>query len=139
MRKFARYYLENKGYFTFPQNNTRLITSDEIAALDLNALRKVGGDETKLILLLTVERVSKLYTVIVNTAEAVIRARLISKESNKIIWEKNMSYDHISLGAFTAGGLATVIKYGGFGKMALYKATKQLNDLPSYEGMVIVE
>jgi hypothetical protein len=101
LRKFARYYLENKGYFTFPQNNTRLITSDEIATMDLNALRKVGGDETKLILLLTVESVSRLYTVIVNTAKVAIRARLISKESNKIIWEKNMSYDHISLGAFT--------------------------------------
>ncbi len=143
VRNIIQYHLEKLGYYAVLSKNAQgEITIEAINTMDLSTLDDLGGRDAELILLTTVEKSKEGVGIgaglsVAPKATVTMKARLISKETRKIVWENE------------ASGAATEMVGGCLGvfnpkpirhEQALYATIEKLfKPLAPYKGMVKVE
>lgn len=128
-RSIAQYHLENNGYYAYFTTTEKIVTIEDIQAMDINARKNFGGKEAAYVLLLTKLGEHTTNIVIAKGVSVGIAAQLISKETGEIVWE------NAATGNYSAGFLAAA--FANEKKEALYPAiTEAFSSLTPYKGIV---
>jgi hypothetical protein len=128
-RSIAQYHLENNGYYAHFTAAEKIVTIEDIQAMDMDARKNLGGKEAAYVLLLTKLGEQTKNIVIAKGASVGIAAQLIFKETGEIFWE------NAATGNYSAGFLAAA--FANEKKEALYPAiTEAFSSVPPYKGIV---
>jgi hypothetical protein len=99
-RWLAEYHLQRLGYFTriVPDSLTRA----QIRAMDSESRRRIGGEDTAMLLLLTFGESSGYNAGFVAEQSVMLHAALISKETGASVWENSAEGSSAALGLLDA-------------------------------------